>query len=127
MRYVEPLKSGATRDRSRGVVHAGQIAFMRAIRSFDVQALEARQLLAVKPVDFGNYAIRFDQLNYLMPDVGPATRRRSEMLPLPTVVISGFLGAGKTTLLNRLLAHGIPGKRAGVIVNDFGKLNVDLN
>src|SRR5689334_3516450 len=50
---------------------------------------------------------------------------RSMMNPLPIVVISGFLGAGKTTLLNRLLAEGIPRKRAGVIVNDFGKLNVD--
>jgi G3E family GTPase len=47
------------------------------------------------------------------------------MTRLPTIVISGFLGAGKTTLLNRLLAHGLAGKRAGVIVNDFGKLNVD--
>jgi G3E family GTPase len=47
------------------------------------------------------------------------------MKPLPTIIISGFLGAGKTTLLNRLLAHGLAGKRAGVIVNDFGRLNVD--
>jgi G3E family GTPase len=48
-----------------------------------------------------------------------------ELKQLPAVVISGFLGAGKTTLLNRLLAHGLAGKKAGVIVNDFGKLNVD--
>jgi G3E family GTPase len=47
------------------------------------------------------------------------------MKPLPTIILSGFLGAGKTTLLNHLLAHGLGGKRAGVIVNDFGKLNVD--
>ena len=44
---------------------------------------------------------------------------------LPAIVISGFLGAGKTTLLNRLLAHGVRGTRIGVIVNDFGKLNID--
>ena len=47
------------------------------------------------------------------------------MRPLPAIVISGFLGAGKTTLLNRMLADGLSGKRAGVIVNDFGKINVD--
>lgn len=45
--------------------------------------------------------------------------------PLPAVVICGFLGAGKTTLLNRLLAHGLSGARIGLIVNDFGELNVD--
>jgi G3E family GTPase len=47
------------------------------------------------------------------------------MKPVPIIVISGFLGAGKTTLLNHLLAQGLGGKRAGVIVNDFGRLNVD--
>jgi G3E family GTPase len=44
---------------------------------------------------------------------------------LPAIVISGFLGAGKTTLLNRLLADGLQAPKVGVIVNDFGKLNVD--
>jgi G3E family GTPase len=45
--------------------------------------------------------------------------------PLPAIVISGFLGAGKTTLLNRLLADGLGRRKTGLIVNDFGKLNVD--
>jgi hypothetical protein len=27
--------------------------------------------MAVKPVDFADYDVRFDQLNFLMPDVGP--------------------------------------------------------
>src|SRR6476661_3882435 len=49
------------------------------------------------------------------------------MRPLPTIGSSGFLGAGKTTLLNRLLAEGVPGRRVGVIVNDFGRLNVDAS
>ncbi len=46
---------------------------------------------------------------------------------LPTVkltLLAGFLGAGKTTLLNALVQaeHGV---RVGVIVNDFGEINID--
>lgn len=42
---------------------------------------------------------------------------------IPLTVIGGFLGAGKTTLVNRLLATAE--RRWGVLVNDFGALNVD--
>jgi G3E family GTPase len=37
--------------------------------------------------------------------------------------LTGYLGAGKTTLLNHLLRR--PGARIGVIINDFGKINVN--
>lgn len=42
---------------------------------------------------------------------------------IPLTVIGGFLGAGKTTLVNHLLASAA--RRWGVLVNDFGQLNVD--
>ena len=44
--------------------------------------------------------------------------------PIPVTVIGGFLGTGKTTLLNHVLSenHGV---RAGVLVNDFGAVNID--
>jgi G3E family GTPase len=43
-------------------------------------------------------------------------------------VIGGFLGAGKTTLLNALIASvrgADDGRRLGVLVNDFGAINID--
>jgi G3E family GTPase len=42
---------------------------------------------------------------------------------VPVVAVTGFLGAGKTSLLNHLLRR--PGARLGVVVNDFGAINVD--
>ena len=45
-------------------------------------------------------------------------------MSIPVIIIGGFLGAGKTTLLNYILSenHGV---RAGVLVNDFGAINID--
>lgn len=42
---------------------------------------------------------------------------------IPLTVIGGFLGAGKTTLLNHVL--GASRRRAAVLVNDFGPIDID--
>lgn len=40
------------------------------------------------------------------------------------VLLTGFLGAGKTTMMQRLLTS-YSGKKVGVIINEFGEVNVD--
>ncbi len=45
------------------------------------------------------------------------------MKTIPVIALTGYLGAGKTSLLNHVLRT--PRTRVGVIVNDFGALNVD--
>lgn len=55
---------------------------------------------------------------------GRPTSERGDRGPVPVTVVGGTLGAGKTTLLNHLLQHA-GGQRLGVIVNDFGSINVD--
>jgi len=43
---------------------------------------------------------------------------------IPFTVIGGYLGAGKTTLLNHVLTHS-DGRRFGLLINDFGDINID--
>ncbi|WP_152360708.1 CobW family GTP-binding protein [Microlunatus speluncae] len=44
--------------------------------------------------------------------------------PIPIIVLAGFLGSGKTTVLNHLLRNSLD-VRIGVVVNDFGAINID--
>lgn len=43
---------------------------------------------------------------------------------IPVYVIAGWLGSGKTSLLNHLLTQ-TEGLKIGVLVNDFGQINID--
>jgi G3E family GTPase len=44
--------------------------------------------------------------------------------PVPVTIVAGFLGSGKSTLLNQMLQNKT-GRKIGVIVNDFGSINID--
>jgi G3E family GTPase len=48
------------------------------------------------------------------------------MKPVPLYFIAGFLGAGKTTVLNSLL-ESLDGRRAGLIINEFGSVGIDAS
>lgn len=45
-------------------------------------------------------------------------------IPLPLILLSGFLGSGKTTLLNRLLGNPSMGDTA-VLINEVGEIGLD--
>ncbi|HEX7259839.1 MAG TPA: GTP-binding protein [Candidatus Saccharimonadia bacterium] len=48
----------------------------------------------------------------------------AEATKIPITALTGFLGSGKTTLLNYILEHN-HGLKIGVVVNDYGSVNID--
>jgi G3E family GTPase len=57
-------------------------------------------------------------------DSATALRYQTGSMPLPLLIVTGFLGAGKTTALNRLLLAAT-GRRLAVLVNDLGTIPID--
>src|SRR6267378_4930307 len=55
---------------------------------------------------------------------GAPARSRGLIVPVPILLVTGFLGAGKTRVVNHLLAHA-QGRRIAAVVNDFGAVNID--
>lgn len=52
--------------------------------------------------------------------------RQEDVERTPVILVMGFLGAGKTTLVRRWLNESpMTGLRLGVVMNDFGTVNVD--
>lgn len=49
----------------------------------------------------------------------------SDIYPIPTYVITGFLGSGKTTLIQHLLKQKPEQERWAVLVNEFGEIGID--
>lgn len=49
---------------------------------------------------------------------------KGRLVPIPLVVIGGYLGSGKTSLINHLLRNAA-GRRIAVLVNDFGEVSID--
>lgn len=47
-------------------------------------------------------------------------------MPIKLFFITGFLGSGKTTLLNNLLSE-LKNTKTGIIINEFGQINIDKN
>jgi G3E family GTPase len=77
---------------------------------------------------------QLDEMYQMLTAIGLAATREEQRKSLavtaekaiPLTLLGGFLGAGKTTVLNELLS-GDHGLRLGVIVNDFGSVNIDAS
>jgi G3E family GTPase len=61
------------------------------------------------------------KVGFTMWEIDPEPSRK-----IPVHVLAGYLGSGKTTILNQLIGNSRRA-RLGVIVNDFGAINIDVD
>ena len=52
--------------------------------------------------------------------------KEKDIMPIPVIIVTGFLGCGKTSFLRHLLPRcGVAGLRPALIINEVGDVDVD--
>src|SRR5881394_4063843 len=120
------------RDARQGKAAAGRRCRYRRVRFRDAE--RSRDILRDEPPVGGRAASRGqrpaadirwrDGCGGAARPAGAPARCCELIVPVPILLVTGFLGAGKTTVVNHLLAHA-QGRRIAAVVNDFGAINID--
>jgi len=130
LRFVTEQRSEAQRcDRAgkqggREAVHRARCTGERPQPVDDLAALaRCRHHSRTSYTQFGCKSNAFAKLIAIDRHLPLCCTRTLQMVRTRVTILAGFLGAGKTTLLNALLRDAT--EPLGVIVNDFGSVNVD--
>ena len=93
------------------------------------KALRRRHRLGFHPIAHGGFIASSKSILASLRDTCRVWHHRGVVsrtaggATIPVIALTGYLGAGKTTLLNHVLRT--PQARIGVVINDFGEINVD--
>ena len=107
---------GLNRRGNVAVIDFGRSHFLRLLAGTGLRC--APRAFAFEDVYLAKHAQGID------PTAGAPARRRELTVPVPILLVTGFLGAGKTTVVNHVLSHA-EGRRIAAVVNDFGAINID--